>query len=150
MKTKKVFRLSAMQDLFYRNKVFITNVVHHRPPNNRDPLPEELISYGKYLDQIIEVVCPKVIVTLGRFSMAKFLPGVTITQAHGKSNVVKFKGRDVLVIPMYHPAAGLRNGEIKRRTIEDFIKLPDILEKHKRKTEIRQIDKEDAEQMSLI
>ena len=62
-----------------RKKVFITNVVHHRPPNNRDPLPEEIEAYGKYLDEIIKIINPKMIITLGRFSMAKFLPNVFIS-----------------------------------------------------------------------
>ena len=133
-----------------REKVFITNVVHHRPPNNRDPEPKELLAYGKYLDQIIKTIEPKAIVTLGRFSMSKFLPGVTITGVHGKEQLVSVQGREVLVVPMYHPAAGLRNGEIKRRTVEDFKKLPGILSEHKRKINQRKVDKTDSEQMGLL
>jgi DNA polymerase len=102
-----------------RKKVFITNIVHHRPPENRDPLPNEIEAYGKYLDQIINIVKPKIIITLGRFSMAKFLPNVFISQVHGKS----FKLKNFTVIPMYHPAASLRNGKIleaeKNKMIEE-------------------------------
>src|SRR3989304_6647037 len=91
-----------------RKDVFITNVVHHRPPSNRDPLPEEIEAYRKYLDKIIEIIKPKVIVTLGRFSMGKFIPGARITSIHGKPHEINFNGRKILVVPMYHPAAALR------------------------------------------
>lgn len=104
-----------------RKKVFITNIVHHRPPENRDPLPNEIESYGKYLDQIIKIIKPKMIITLGRFSMAKFLPDVLISQVHGKS----FKLSNFTVVPMYHPAASLRNGKILEAEKQDFIRLKD-------------------------
>ncbi|MCS7092347.1 MAG: uracil-DNA glycosylase [Patescibacteria group bacterium] len=117
-----------------RKEVFITNVVHHRPPNNRDPEPSEIKAYQPYLDKIIEVINPEIIVTLGRFSMAKFLEGVTITQVHGKIKKAFFSGREIIVIPMYHPAAGLRNSEIKKRLFEDFkvitLALKDVLNKN--------------------
>lgn len=106
-----------------RKNVFITNVVHHRPPENRDPLPDEIRAYGRYLDDIVEIIKPKVIITLGRFSMAKFLPDVFISQVHGKS----FKLEKFTVIPMYHPAASLRNGKILEAEKADFIKLRDVL-----------------------
>ena len=111
-----------------RPDVYITNVVHHRPLNNRDPEPEEIAAYGKYLDKILEIINPKVIVTLGRFSMGKFIPGARISSIHGKVHKVKFKGIDMVVVPMYHPAAALRNGEVMRQIKEDFLKLPGILE----------------------
>jgi uracil-DNA glycosylase family 4 len=110
------------------NGVFITNVVHHRPPENRDPLPNELSAYGKYLDKIIEIIDPKVIVTLGRFSMGKFLPEVKISSVHGKSFKLKWHNCDFVVVPMYHPAAALRNGSVMDLFKEDFLKLPKILE----------------------
>jgi uracil-DNA glycosylase family 4 len=112
------------------NGVFITNVVHHRPPENRDPLPNELSAYGKYLDKIIEIIDPKVIVTLGRFSMGKFLPEVKISSVHGKSFKLKWHNCDFVVVPMYHPAAALRNGNVMDLFKEDFLKLPKILEKY--------------------
>jgi DNA polymerase len=114
-----------------RKNIFITNVVHHRPPENRDPLPNEIESYGKYLDKIIEIIKPKMVITLGRFSMAKFLPNVFISDVHGKKfnvnwgdpllgNEMKFT-----VVPMYHPAASLRNGKILEAEKKDFISLKD-------------------------
>jgi uracil-DNA glycosylase family 4 len=111
-----------------REDVFITNVVHYRPPNNRDPEPGELAAFRPYLDKMIEIIDPKIIVTLGRFSMGKFIPGVMISAVHGKPRVVTFAAKKVVVFPMYHPAAGLRNGEIKLRIREDFYKLKDTLD----------------------
>jgi len=131
-----------------REDVFITNVVHHRPPSNRDPLPEELSSYGKYLDKMIDIIDPEVIVTLGRFSMAKFLSGVTITSVHGKPKKVSWKEKEIVVVPMYHPAAGLRNGEIKRRLFDDFKVITEVLEKVDG-VEVEEKEKENK-QMSLV
>lgn len=124
-----------------REDVFITNVINYRPPGNRDPLPEEIGAFRPYIDKMIEVIKPKMIVTLGRFSMAKFLPGVKVSNIHGKPQTVVWQGREITVVPMYHPAAGLRNGEIKRRSIEDFQKLPEIL---------KESDKIEVEQMPLV
>ena len=86
-----------------REDVFITNVVKCRPPSNRDPMPEELSACAGYLDEQIELLDPKVIVTLGRFSMAKFIENGKISQIHGKSQTVG----DRLIVTMYHPAAAL-------------------------------------------
>lgn len=117
-----------------RESVYITNVVHHRPPQNRDPLPEEISAYGKYLDQIIEIIDPKMIITLGRFSMAKFLPNTFISGVHGKkfevnwgSSLVSDKQKKIIIVPMYHPAAALRNGNIMESIKNDFFKLPEYL-----------------------
>lgn len=125
-----------------RPEVYITNVVHHRPPENRDPSPEEIAAYATYLDEIIEIIKPKLIVTLGRFSMGKFLPGVKITAIHGKARSVNFKGRDITIIPMYHPAAALRRLEVLRQIKEDFLQIPLILKEKKAKV--------DATQMQLV
>lgn len=122
-----------------RDEVFITNVVHHRPPENRDPLSTEIEAYGKYLDKIIEIINPKVIVTLGRFSMGKFLPGNRITSVHGKICKVNWRGEEVTVVPMYHPAAALRDGEVMRQIREDFQKLSEVL-KEASKPEIKQMN----------
>jgi DNA polymerase len=119
----KLFPLAGIE----RKEVFITNVVHHRPPGNRDPLPEEIEAYGKYLDKIIEIINPKMIITLGRFSMAKFLPNVFISGVHGKKYNVLWKGKNIVVIPMYHPAASLRNGNILEAEKTDFVNLKTIL-----------------------
>ena len=111
-----------------RKYMFITNIVHHRPPENRDPLPNEIEAYGKYLDQIINIIKPKVIITLGRFSMNKFLPDAKISEVHGKKFNVAVDGRQTAVVPMYHPAASLRNGKILELEKADFTKLKDMLQ----------------------
>src|SRR3990167_9075956 len=120
-----------------REEVFITNVVCYRPPENRDPLPEEIAAFKPYIDEMIEVIKPKVIVTLGRFSMAKFIPGVKITVVHGKGHGVDWKGRKLVVVPMFHPAAALRSGEVLRQAKEDFLKLPELV-KDSQKIEVKQ------------
>ena len=112
-----------------RESVYITNVVHHRPPENRDPLPEEMSAYGKYLDEMIKIIDPEVIITLGRFSMGKFLPTAKISTTHGKLFRINWNDNDFFVIPRYHPADSLRNGEIMRQEKEDFLRLQPINEK---------------------
>jgi uracil-DNA glycosylase len=133
-----------------RKEVFITNVVHHRPPQNRDPLPQEMAAYQPYLDKIIEVIDPKVIVTLGRFSMGKFLPGVTITRVHGKPEARNWNGRDITIVPMYHPAAALRNGSIKTQLALDFKVIKDVLKKVEDKEREAEEEKKKPQQESLI
>ena len=102
-----------------REEVFITNVVKCRPPGNRDPQPEELEACRKYLDRQIELINPKIIVTLGRFSMAKFFGAVKISQIHGKSKKIDNR----LIVAMYHPAAALHQPALKSTLLEDFSKL---------------------------
>jgi len=106
-----------------RKDVFIGNVVKHRPPGNRDPLPEEIKACEPYLDEQIKIINPEIIATLGRFSMAKFLPGEYISQIHGQKRNIDFGGRKYIVIPMYHPAAALRNAKIMKELKEDFQKI---------------------------
>ena len=108
-----------------RQDVFITNVVKCRPPGNRDPLPDELAACNAYLERQVEAINPQIIVTLGRFSMAKFLPNVRISEAHGRPAWVR--GR--LVVPMYHPAAALHQPSLKASVERDFSCLPDWIEK---------------------
>jgi DNA polymerase len=139
----KLFPLAGLT----RSEVFITNIVHHRPPENRDPTPIEISAYGKYLDKIIEIINPKVIITLGRYSMAKFLPNVFISGVHGKKHNVFWKGRDIVVIPMYHPAASLRNGNVLALEKDDFLQLKEKLVKMKEE-EKNKIP--ESEQMSLV
>lgn len=127
-----------------RDKVFITNIIHYRPPNNRDPLPDEIEAFRPYLDKMIGIIRPKMIVTLGRYSMAKFIPGVIISTVHGKPQAVDWKGEKIIIVPMYHPAAGLRSTEIKRKTIDDFRILPEVL----KNSMVRK--KKEVEQMSLV
>lgn len=116
-----------------RKDVYITNVVHFRTPENRDPESTEINAFKKYLDQIIKIIDPKIIVTLGRFSMAKFLPGVFISSVHGKEKVVDWEGKQITVIPMYHPAAALRSSEVKLKLTMDFERIPQILRDIKEK-----------------
>lgn len=131
-----------------REEVYITNVVHYRPPNNRDPLPEELEAFRPYLNKIVTIISPKIIVTLGRFSMAKFFPSVTIGTVHGKPCKIKWKDKDITVVPMYHPAAGLRNGEFKKRLFEDFKMILEVLAKFE--LEQNEVEEEKVEQMKLV
>ncbi|MFH1841070.1 MAG: uracil-DNA glycosylase [Candidatus Shapirobacteria bacterium] len=110
-----------------RQDVFITNVVKHRPSDNRDPLPIEMEACGRYLDEQIEIIEPRIVVTLGRFSMNKFLPGEYISRVHGLARYVDFGGRKMVVLPMYHPAAALRNGAVMLQLQEDFKKIMTLL-----------------------
>ncbi|NCN59192.1 uracil-DNA glycosylase [Candidatus Microgenomates bacterium] len=116
-----------------RGSVYITNMVKTRPPENRDPLPEELEAYSRYLDRELEVIKPKVVVTLGRFSMAKFLPNARISGVHGKKFEVNWNGKNILVVPMYHPAAALRNGAVMEQIKNDFLKIPEYLKEAENK-----------------
>jgi len=133
-----------------REEVYITNVVMHRPPENRDPEPGEMAAYGPYVDGIIDILEPKVILTLGRFSMGKLIPGVFISDIHGKPREIDWKGRKITVIPMYHPAAALRNGAIMTKIKEDFAKIPSILEDMKTKKDDIIKDEEEVTQMELL
>lgn len=108
-----------------REEVFITNVVKCRPPNNRDPLPEELMACRHYLDEQIQLLDPEVIVTLGRFSMARFILDARIGRIHGQ--VHDIEGRKV--VTMYHPAAALHNPALKDTILSDFSKLGSIIRK---------------------
>lgn len=124
-----------------REEVYISNIVHFRPPENRDPTPEEIAVFAPYVDKQIGIINPKVIITLGRFSMAKFLPNEKISRVHGKPQKINWRGEEITVIPMYHPAAALRSPEIKRQLQEDFKIIPKILE---------EVCKIKTEQLSLV
>lgn len=108
-----------------REDIYIANMVKCRPPNNRDPKPEEIEACDKYLEAQIMVINPKIIVTLGRFSMAKFVPGCKISQVHGKPMRRKSDGR--VIFPSYHPAAALYNGSMRPVLMQDFQKLAKLL-----------------------
>lgn len=109
---------------YKREDVFITNVVKCRPPGNRDPLPEEIQACSQYLDRQIALINPKVIVTLGRFSMARWFPGQKISAVHGKAK--RADGR--VVVAMFHPAAALHQQSLRSLIEEDFRRLPEIVE----------------------
>lgn len=106
-----------------RETVYICNVVKCRPPGNRDPQPDEIAACKPYLDRQIEVVDPKVIVTLGRFSMQRWFPGVAISRIHGQAK--RADGR--IIVPMYHPAAALHRGDLRAVIEADFAKLPTLV-----------------------
>ena len=133
-----------------RHEVFIGNVVKCRPPNNRDPLPEELAACSDYLERQIQVINPKVIVTLGRYSMARFLPNAKISDVHGQS--YRIKGR--LIVPMFHPAAALHQPSLKISVERDFIHLPELIAKVDESSPIEEVkppeDKSEPTQLSLF
>ena len=107
-----------------RADVWIGNVVKCRPPGNRDPLPVELAACDAYLERQIEALNPSIIVTLGRFSMGKFMPGAKISAIHGQMRKVG----DRFVIAMFHPAAALHQPQLKTTILADFAKLPQLLD----------------------
>ena len=107
-----------------RRQVYIANMVKCRPPQNRDPLPEEMAACSKYLNRQIELIAPLLIVTLGRFSLARFFPGEGITRARGRLR--EKDGRRIY--PIMHPAAALYRQEMRGLIVEDFQRIPDILE----------------------
>lgn len=110
-----------------RGDIYITNIVKYRPPNNRDPLPDEKASFLPYLVEQLNIIKPKVIVTLGRHSMDVLLPGLKISQVHGKPMRVK----DHVYLPLFHPAAALYNGGLRQTLIDDFAAIPAIIKKLK-------------------
>ena len=115
-----------------RSDVYIANVVKHRPPENRDPYPEEAKACEPYLERQIELIQPKLIVFLGRHSMNRFFPTFRISKVHGtafrKKSILKETGFQVY-LALYHPAAALYNNSMKETLISDFNKIPKILEK---------------------
>lgn len=112
-----------------RSDVYITNIVKYRPPNNRDPLPDEKKAFWPFLIRELKAVDPSIIVTLGRHSMEYFLPEMKITQVHGQPKRIGLGDRKVVVMPLYHPAAALYNGGLRATLFEDFSRLPAVLEK---------------------
>lgn len=112
-----------------RDDVFITNVVKCRPPDNRDPEPDEIAACATYLQRQAAVLDPSVVVTLGRFSMATFMPGVRISQAHGTTRIADpaTGARDATAFAMYHPAYALRNPAAERESFDDIARIPAVL-----------------------
>ncbi len=107
-----------------RDQVYIANMVKCRPPNNRDPAPNEISACSKYLDRQIELIDPLLIITLGRFSMSRFFPGQSISRVRGQLRTAA--GRRIF--PIMHPAAGLRRQEMRASIEEDFAKVPGLLD----------------------
>lgn len=134
-----------------RADVYITNIVKRRPPNNRDPLPEEIESYKPYLTKQIEIINPKIIATLGRFSMNYFLPNAKITRDQGKL----FRVGKYFIVPLFHPAAALRSTGTLRLLEKSFEYLLVVLGKYKELSKIyllkeKENEKESHEQTSLF
>lgn len=112
-----------------REDIYITNIVKYRPPNNRDPLPEEKKAFWPYLVRQLDVIQPKLVVTLGRHSMEYFLPSQKISQVHGEPKRIVFGERKQVVMPLYHPAAALYNGGLRQTLLDDFARIPAIISK---------------------
>ena len=130
-----------------REDVFITNVVKCRPPGNRDPLPDEIAACAPYLDRQLAAIDPDVVITLGRFSMARWFPGERISRIHGQP---KRDGRR-LIVPMYHPAAALHQAALRGAIEDDFAKLPKFLADAEQARETAAAkDDPSAEQMKLF
>jgi DNA polymerase len=127
-----------------RKDVYITNMIKCRPPNNRDPLPGEIEACKPYLDEQIEMIAPKVVVALGRYSFSKFFPDEPIGKARGKPR----RWNGLIVYPMYHPAAALRNGSLRTALERDFQSLLPLLEKGLPSSRPQEADQ--SEQLSLL
>jgi len=110
-----------------RSDVYITNIVKYRPPNNRDPHPDEKLEFMPYLESQLEAIQPKLVVTLGRHSLNCFLPDLSISAVHGQPK--RYKGK--VYLPLFHPAAALYNGGMRQTLIDDFALIPVIIEKIK-------------------
>lgn len=108
-----------------RADVYITNIVKYRPPNNRDPEPEEKEAFWPYLLRQLKVIQPLLVVTLGRHSMEYFLPSQRISLVHGQPK----RNGDLVIMPLFHPAAALYNGSMRQTLIDDFMKIPIVLKK---------------------
>ncbi|MHB0869507.1 MAG: uracil-DNA glycosylase family protein [Chloroflexota bacterium] len=130
-----------------RSDVFIANVIKCRPPQNRDPLPEEIQGCADYLDRQIATIKPKLIVTLGRFSMAKFFPvGKGIRELHGTTCVKN----DVLCFAMYHPAAALHQPALRRTIEQDMLKVPNLIAVAASMSKVEKPPEENPSQLSLF
>ena len=115
-----------------REDVYISNIVKYRPPDNRDPLPEEKAAFLPYLQAQLEVIQPKLVVTLGRHSMNCFLPDLQISKVHGEPKRIRVRFGDkepteLVILPLFHPAAALYNSSMRQTIIDDFAKIPETL-----------------------
>ena len=131
-----------------RGKVFITNVVRHRPPENRDPLPEEVAACHVWFERHLALLKPKVVVTLGRHAMYKFFPGESISRVHGRPR----KKDGITIFPVFHPAAALHQPSLRSDLEKDFRALANFLETTPRPAtpEPAKAEKKPAEQMTLL
>jgi uracil-DNA glycosylase family 4 len=125
-----------------REQVYIGNVIKCRPPQNRDPLPKEIEACRKWLDRQIEIIRPKVIVTLGRYSLARYLPNESIGKVHGKVRRIG----DLICCPMYHPAAALHQNSLRQTIETDILQIPRALELFAKGADVPL----EAQQLSLL
>ncbi len=125
-----------------REQVYIANVIKCRPPQNRDPLPKEIEACRKWLDRQVEIIGPKVIVTLGRYSLARYLPNESISKVHGKARRIG----DFIFCPMYHPAAALHQNSLRQTIETDMLQIPRALELFAKGAEVPA----EAQQLSLL
>ena len=115
-----------------RKDIYITNIIKYRPPNNRDPLDQEKKDFLPYLQQQLEIIQPQIVVTLGRHAANCFLPQLIISQEHGRAKrmTLKFSDRayNIVLLPLFHPAAALYNRSMRQTLIDDFGQIPMILQ----------------------
>jgi uracil-DNA glycosylase family 4 len=114
---------------WHRSDVYIANVLKHRPPENRDPIPSEIEACWPYLARQIDIIAPKLIVFLGRHAMQRFFPAFSISEVHGQAFRKPWNGRVQVFLALYHPAAALYNGGMRETLNADFKKIPKILAK---------------------
>ena len=110
-----------------RQDVYITSIVKYRPPKNRDPKPAEKAAFWPYQLRQLEIIQPKVVVTLGKHSLGYFLPGAKIAEVHGQASRVTIDGLDLIVIPLFHPAAALYRRSLRETLLADFLKVPELI-----------------------
>jgi uracil-DNA glycosylase family 4 len=127
-----------------RDQVYIANVVKHRPPNNRDPLPAEIAFCSPWLERQLELIHPRMIVALGRHSMARFFPNKSISKIHGSAE----KRDGVIYFAMYHPAAALHQQNLRNEIEQDMLKIPGLLAELKDSGVEKEIDK--PQQLSMF
>lgn len=125
-----------------REQVYIANVIKCRPPQNRDPLPREIEACCTWLDRQIEIIRPKVIVTLGRYSLARYFPNEGISKVHGKARKVG----DFVCYPMYHPAAALHQNSLRQIIEADMLQIPRVLDQLAKGAEVPA----ESQQLSLF
>jgi uracil-DNA glycosylase family 4 len=132
--------LDEMLEMVHLNRsdIYITNIVKYRPPDNRDPLPAEKKAFLPYLQSQLEAIAPKVVVTLGRHATNCFLPDLQISKVHGEAKRIKLSLKNdsndtlsVVILPLFHPAAALYNPAQRQTLIDDFAKIPIIIQKIK-------------------
>ncbi len=121
-----------------RNQVYIANIIKCRPPGNRDPQPDEIAACKPWLDRQIEIIKPRMIVTLGRFSMSLFIPGKAISKCHG----IPVSRDGVTFYPMYHPAAALHQNNLRQVIMADMLRIPILLEEIKAGDDAQSIQEE--------